>query len=221
MDIGKMMPEELSAAEVSSLFDWSEDELAAMDEVEFRARFRERCHHTMEIQVYEHAFRGKPLAEKQIATAEKYLRSWYRRGLSHDCHEYRYVQKLLEFARTLIAGEVPDLSSYGPEWLTPREVRVFERALYECRSVRHWDISRRIPDELIDKILRAGLLAAHAYGLGGVWLTFNRKMRERLIERFAIPEYIDLVTYVDVGYPSQSPYPPLRPEPEDVIFARI
>ena len=57
MDIGKMMPKELSAAEVSSLFDWSEDELAAMDEVEFRARFRERCHHTMEIQVYEHAFR--------------------------------------------------------------------------------------------------------------------------------------------------------------------
>ena len=185
MDIGKMMPEELSAAEVSSLFDWSEDELAAMDEVEFRARFRERCLHTLEIQVYEHAFRGKPLAEKQIATAEKYLRSWDRRGLSHDCHEYRYVQKLLEFARTLIAGEVPDLSSYGPEWLTSREVRVFERALYERRSVRHW------------------------------------KMRERLIERFAIPEYIDLVTYVDVGYPSQSPYPPLRPEPEDVIFARI
>ncbi|MCI8275053.1 MAG: hypothetical protein HFI66_05470 [Lachnospiraceae bacterium] len=290
MDIGKMMPKEMSAEEISRLFDWSEDELAAMDEVEFRARFRERCHHTMEIQVYEHAFRGKSLSEKQIATAEKYLHIWDRRGLSHDCHEYCYVQRLLEFAKTLIAGEVPDLSSYEPKWLTGEETEVFERVLYERRSVRHWDLSKRIPDELIDKILRAGLwaahacnlqsvrylvvreesepglfrgsdipggpvhivllqdvrnyranplmpeynqlldcgaagqnivLAAHAYGLGGVWLTFNQKMRERLIKRFDIPDHIDLVTYVDVGYPAQSPCPPLRPDPEDVIFARI
>ena len=290
MYIGKMMPKEMSPEEIKRLFDWSEEELEAMDEVEFRARFRERCHHTMEIQVYENAFRGKPLSEKQVATAEKYLSVWDKRGLSHDCHEYRYVQKLLEFARQLIAGEVPDLSSYEPKWLTPEEAEVFERTLYERRSVRHWDTSKRIPDELIDKLLRAGLwaahacnlqsirylvvreesepglfrgsdipggpvhivllqdtrnyranplmpeynqlldcgaagqnivLAAHAYGLGGVWLTFNQKMRERLIKRFEIPEHINLVTYVDVGYPAQSPCPPLRPEPEDVIFARI
>ena len=52
MDIGKMMPKEMSPEEIKRLFDWSEEELEAMDEVEFRARFRERCHHTMEIQVY-------------------------------------------------------------------------------------------------------------------------------------------------------------------------
>ena len=65
------------------------------------------------------------------------------------------------------------------------------------------------------------VLAAHAYGLGGVWLTFNQKMRERLTARFEIPDYMNMVTYVDVGYPAQSPAPVLRPEPEDIIFARF
>lgn len=286
----KKIAGEPGAEEIKRLFERTEEELEAMDEVEFRARFRERCHHTMEIQVYENAFRKKPLSEKQIATAEKYLRVWDKRGLSHDFHEYRYVQKLLEFAKILIAGGVPDLSSYEPKWLSKEETGVFERVLYERRSVRHWDLSRKVSDEIIDKLLRAGLwaahacnlqsirylvvreesepglfrgsdipggpvhivllqdmrnylanqlmpgynqlldcgaagqnivLAAHAYGLGGVWLTFNEKMRERLIERFSIPEEIKVVTYVDVGYPAQSPCPPLRPEPEEVVFARI
>lgn len=290
MKLDKLIEETRTADEINRLFNWSEDELAAMDETEFRARFRERCHHTMEIQVYENAFRGKPLSEKQVSTAEKYMRVWDRRGLSHDCHEYKFAATLLGFAKQLIAGEIPDFSSYEPRWLTPKEQEIFDRVLYERRSVRHWDTSRRVPDELIDRILRAGLwaahacnlqsirylvvreesepglfrgsdipggpvhivllqdervyranqvmpdynhildcgaagqnivLAAHAYGLGGVWLTFNQKMRERLTARFEIPDYMNMVTYVDVGYPAQSPAPVLRPEPEDMIFARI
>ena len=57
MKLDKLIEETRTADEINRLFNWSEDELAAMDETEFRARFRERCHHTMEIQVYENAFR--------------------------------------------------------------------------------------------------------------------------------------------------------------------
>ncbi|QNM04634.1 nitroreductase family protein [Qiania dongpingensis] len=285
MDVEKMTQEE-----IKGLFERTEEELLSMDEVEFRARFRERCHHTMEIQLYECAYRNKAFPAKQLETAKKYLRIWEKRGLSHEFPEYRYVNKLLEFAGILMEGENLDLSEYEPKWLTEEEIPVFERTLYERRSVRHWDISRRVPDEIIDKILKAGLwaahacnlqsirylvvreesepglfrgsdipggpvhivllqdmrnyrgnqampeynqlldcgaagqnivLAAHAYGLGGTWLTFNPKMRRRLTERFQIPEEIRVVTYVDVGYPEQSPFPPLRLEPEDATFARI
>ncbi|MCI8465523.1 MAG: hypothetical protein HFI63_06670 [Lachnospiraceae bacterium] len=285
-----MKVETMSPEEIRGLFERTEEELVSMDEVEFRARFRERCHHTMEIQVYENAYRNKKISEGQIETANKYLRAWEKRGLSKECPEYRYVSKLMEFAKLLIEGKNPDFSGYEPKWLSEEEISVFERVVYERRSVRHWDLSRRVPDEIIDKILKAGLwaahacnlqsirylvvreesepglfrgsdipggpvhivllqdmrnyranpvmpeynklldcgaagqnivLAAHAYGLGGVWLTFNEKMRSRLIERFEIPEEIKVVTYVDLGYPDQSPYPPLRREPDDVTFARI
>ena len=115
MKLDKLIEETRTADEINRLFNWSEDELAAMDETEFRARFRERCHHTMEIQVYENAFRGKPLSEKQVSTAEKYMRVWDRRGLSHDCHEYKFAATLLGFAKQLIAGEITYTTQYDVE----------------------------------------------------------------------------------------------------------
>ncbi len=37
----------------------TDEELLAMDETEFRARVRERSHHTLEIQMYHTAYRQK------------------------------------------------------------------------------------------------------------------------------------------------------------------
>ena len=64
-------------------------------------------------------------------------------------------------------------------------------------------------------------LAAHAQGLGGVWLTFSDAMLERLYARFKLPEYVKLVTYIDVGYPDQTPAPPLRLGLEETVLLRI
>lgn len=64
------------------------------------------------------------------------------------------------------------------------------------------------------------VLAAHAVGLEGVWLTFNQAMCERIRERFDLPEYLRIVTYVDVGYGDQTPYAPQRPPVQDVILGR-
>ncbi len=65
------------------------------------------------------------------------------------------------------------------------------------------------------------VLAAHAVGLEGVWLTFpNEEFCDRLRMKFNLADYIRLVTYVDVGYGDQTPYPPLRWDVEDTILAR-
>ncbi len=65
------------------------------------------------------------------------------------------------------------------------------------------------------------VLAAHALGLGGVWLTFSDAMLERLYARFKLPEEIKIVTYIDVGYPAQIPAPPLRLGLEEVVLLRL
>jgi len=268
-------------------FNKTKEELLAMDEVEFRARFRERCHHTMEIQVYAAENKGTSLRPQQTETADKFLEVWDMRGLPHDLPEYITAKKLHEFADQLISGNKIDLSPYRPVGLSEEEIKLFERVVYERRSVRAWT-DERVPDEVIKKILKAGLwgahacnlqsiryivireenapglfkgsdipggpvhivicqdmrtyranpvmpdanqlldagaagqnivLAAHAYGLGGCWLTFTSdKMKERIKEYAGLPEEVRLTTYVDVGYPDQTPYAPQRMSVEESIM---
>jgi nitroreductase len=271
-----------------SEFNLTEKEYLSMDEVEFRARFRERTHHTLEIQVYAAAYRNKTLSPKQADIAKKLSKIWIERGLSTELHDYKVAQQLIGFANALAAGKNVDLSPYAPHPVSAAGEKTFFNIIRERRSVREFK-KVQVPDELIDKILDAGnwaahscnlqsirylvvreetspglfrgsdvpggpvhlvicqdnrvykanpynpvrnrlldagaaaqniALAAHAVGLAGVWLTFNDKIKERLMKRFKLPEYVEPVTYVDVGYGDQTPFPMLRPSVGDVVLGR-
>lgn len=267
----------------------TDEEFLAMDEVEFRARVRERSHHTLEIQVYSAAYRDKVLSATQADYTKHLLKLWEQRGLSKELPEYRYASFLMDAADKLSKGEHVDLSPYEPVPVTKQMEKDFFTILKQRRSVREFkDIE--VPDELIDKVLEAGLwaahgcnvqsiryvvvreknepglfrgsdvpggpvhlvilqdmrcyransftpvrnqlldagaagqnivLAAHAVGLEGVWLTFpNEAFCSRLRERFGLPDYIRLVTYVDIGYGDQTPHPPLRGTVKEAVLGR-
>lgn len=274
---------------INRKFNLTDEEYLALSETEFRARFRERSHHTMEIQVYHAAYYKKPLDEKQTQTVLRLLDLWDKRGLSHDLPDYIYAKKLLGFAELLTQGKEVDLSAWQWHFFRKEEQDLFEKAVYERRSVRHWTTGR-VPEEVVYKVLKAGLwaahscnlqsirylvvreektpdlfvgadipggpvhivllqdelvykanplnpvrnrlldcgaaaqnvvLAAHAYGLGGVWLTFNEEMKERLRKHFNLPDYISVVTYVDIGWPDQTPYPPQRISVEEALLTDL
>lgn len=285
------MEKTVDSGRAGSLFVKSEEKLMEMDEVEFRARMRERCHHTLEIQLYAAIHGRTGLDPRQTETADRFLRVWDRRGLSHTLPEYRFAQRLRELADQIYADREPDLTPFAPAGLTEEALNGFEKVLYGRRSVRHWDWSRQVPDETLDQVLRAGLwgahacnlqsirycviredtapgifrgsdipggpvhililqdrrcylanpvmpaynklldcgaagqnivLAAHAYGLGGTWLTFTSdRMRNRVRAELEIPEEYDLITYVDVGYPDQTPCAPDRISVEEAVLKRI
>lgn len=269
-------------------FSLTDEEYLGLDEVEFRARFRERVHHTLEIQTYAAANGDEKLKETQNEVAKNFIRLWEERNISRDLPEYVYAKKLIGFSEKLLKGEKLDLSEFEPYKLTDSDVDTFFKVIYERRSVRHFT-SERVPEELVDKILDSGLwaahscnlqsikylvvreettpglfkgsdvpggpvhlvvlqdervyranplnpvrnrlidagaaaqniaLAAHALGLGGVWLTFNDTMIERINKFFNLPEYIKIVTYVDVGYANQTPYAPQRKTLEEAVIAR-
>jgi nitroreductase len=271
-----------------SEFNLPEKAYLDMDEVEFRARFRERTHHTLEIQVYHAAYRKKRLSNRQADTVKKLSRIWVKRGISVELYDYKAAQKLIEFAEALAAGKGIDLSPYAPHPVSKPQEKSFFAIIHERRSVREFK-KDRVDDELIDKILDAGLwaahscnlqslrylvvreetssglfrgsdipggpvhvvicqdyrvyqanpynpvrnrlldagaaaqniaLAAHAAGLEGVWLTFTDKIKERLIKKFDLPEHVEPVTYVDIGYGDQTPYPLPRPQVKDVVLGR-
>jgi nitroreductase len=275
--------------EIQKKFNLSDAEYLSLAETEFRARFRERLHHTMEIQVYHAAYYKKTLNDKQTETALRLLALWDKRGLSHELPDYVYAQKLLGFAKLLLAGQELNLSDWQWHILTPGEQTLFDQVIYERRSVRHW-AAERVPEEVVRKVLETGLwaahscnlqsirylvvreektpglfvgadipggpvhlvllqdervyaanplnpvrnrlldcgaaaqnivLAAHAYGLGGVWLTFTEAMKERLRNHFDLPAYLSVVTYVDVGWPDQTPYPPQRISVEEALLTEL
>jgi nitroreductase len=266
----------------------SDAEYLAMDEVEFRARFRERLHHTLEIQTYATAYKNEKLQPTQTDTAQRFLRLWQKRGLSEELHEYRYAKQLISFAEQLIAGERVDLSAHATNSVSPELCDAFLAIIKERRSVREFT-EERVPEELIERVLDAGLwaahscnlqsirylvireetspglflgsdvpggpvhlvicqdmrvykanpynpvrnqlldagaaaqnivLAAHAVGLEGVWLTFNDSIALRVRARLNLPEHIKMVTYVDVGFGDQTPYPVLRAGVNEAIVGR-
>lgn len=267
----------------------TDEELLDMDETEFRARVRERSHHTLEIQVYHAAYYNRRLSERQADYTKHLLELWEKRGLGKELPEYRYASFLVQTADRLASGEKVDFSRYEPTPVTKEMEENFFTIVKERRSVRQFK-DQEVPDEIIDKILEAGLwaahgcnvqsiryivvreknepglfkgsdvpggpvhlvilqdmrcyransftpvrnqlldagaagqnivLAAHAAGLEGVWLTFpNEEFCDRLRKRFQLPDYIRLVTYVDVGYGDQTPHPPLRWDVKDTILGR-
>ncbi len=268
---------------------FTDEQLLEMDEVEFRARVRERTHHTLEIQTYQAAYRNKQLSATQADFTKRLLRIWRERGLSEELPEYKYASFLIDAAEKLSKGESIDLTPYKPTPVTQEMEDNFFTIVKERRSVREFK-DEDVPDEILDKVLEAGLwaahgcnvqsirylivkekdhpglfkgsdvpggpihlvicqdmrcyranygtptrnqlldagaagqnivLAAHAAGLEGVWLTFpNQEFCDRLKNTFNVPDYVRLVTYVDVGYGDQTPYPPLRWDVKDTILHR-
>ena len=62
----------------------TDEQLLAMDETEFRARVRERSHHTLEIQVYATAYRHQKLKPNQADYTKHLLELWEKRGLGKN-----------------------------------------------------------------------------------------------------------------------------------------
>ncbi len=81
---------------------------------------------------------------------------------------------------------------------------------------------------LMERIFDAGaatecmLLALHAYGVDGAWLTFNDgEQFPRLREKFALPDYMRIVDLIELGWGCQTPFPPQRPEVEERVIVRV
>ena len=265
------------------------EDLVKLDETEFRARARERVHHTLEQQLYRAAFDKKPFNIKQAEITKLYVEAWNKRGLSHSLPEYKQYEFLLESAEKLSKGEEIDLTPFTPKPITPELTDNFFTVVNERRSVRAWE-DKDVPDELIDKILNAGLaaphgcnvqatrfvvvkekttpglfklgnipggpvhivlcqdmrcyeannftpfrnrlldagaamenvaLAVHAVGLAGVWLTFREVLHDELKKAFDLPDYIRLVTYIDIGYGAQTPMPTPKLDVSEALLKRL
>ena len=116
----------------------TDEDFLAMDESEFRARVREKSHHSLEIQMYHAAYRNEKLKASQADYVKHLLELWRKRGLGTDLPEYKYASFLIESADKLSRGEAVDLSPYKPKTVTPQMEEDFFTIVKERRSVREF-----------------------------------------------------------------------------------
>jgi len=95
--------------------------------------------------------------------------------------------------------------------------------LVVCQDYRPYEFfGSQIPD--YNRNFDAGaavqnmLLMAHSLGLGAVWLTFGGDQVEKVRERFRLPDYIHISTYLGLGYSSQGVISPGRISVEEGII---
>ena len=93
-----------------------------------------------------------------------------------------------------------------------------------CMDVRGYDHVQHPPPEK-NKLLDVGAalqnmaMMAHSLGLGGCWSTFSPQQIEDIHKHFELPEYIEVVTYLSLGWAAEKVVPPARMPYQDAIIA--
>lgn len=138
----------------------TEDELMGVDPMVLRAIIHERTHHTIEVNMYRILARKRGVPPNFGETAELLLDVWKRRGLPTDAPDIQWCLDYIDHAKALREGSEVKLDTKLPEPFTKWEMRAVERLLFERRSIRQFK-ERPVPDEMIRRILYAGLMAPH------------------------------------------------------------
>ena len=85
-----------------------------------------------------------------------------------------------------------------------------------ARQIRQW---RNIADSRIQSVASATahlLLVLHQMGLGAVWMTGPIQAKGEIEKILKVPPQLDVVTFIPVGYPAESPEPKERQPPSEV-----
>ena len=147
------------------VFGFTEGELIRKDLVVLRTLIHERTHHTIEVLIY------RILASKMEVPAdfgyivEFLLDIWRRRGLPMEAPDIKWALNYLNLAERLRSVGTIELDTELPEPFTEEEMRVVDKLLFGRRSIRQW-APRPVPEEIVRRILYAGLMAPQGCNVG-------------------------------------------------------
>lgn len=157
--------------------DYSREAVMELDPTSLRAMIRERAHHTIEIQLFEALAKQRPLAPDTGSKVRELLEVWEQRSLPADYPDLDWVRTLLRLAEAAKKREQVDLAPFAEKHFDSTDMGVVHRLIYGRRSVRHWT-EEEVPDSMIDRILDAGLWAAHGCNLNSLRFLVVREKDE-------------------------------------------
>ena len=165
---------------------YTKEQLMAMKQDDLRAVLHERTHHTIEVLIYR-ILKERREAPKDFGVVAEYLLGlWRRRGLPIDPPDIRWCAVYVEYAKRMREGKKAKLKPTPWENFTEEETETIERLIYGRKSIRQFK-PEPVPDELIRRVLRAGLYAPHGCNVGCTRFLVLRDPEEQNLVRSDIP----------------------------------
>ncbi len=102
------------------------------------------------------------------------------------------------------------------------DVSGYKALIIAGQDSRIYEANPHVPEH--NRLLDCGaavqniVLMAHAFGLGACWGTFREAQTKKLREHFDVPDYIDLVTCVALGWPDEEVTPPARIDVKETLM---
>ena len=137
---------------------YSKDDLMKMDPVPLRALFRERIHHTIEVNIYPILLGKEKVPPAYGLQPQLIYEVWKERGFSDDAPDFEWGKKYLELAAKIRAGETVSIDEPLPKPFNKQEMAALKKAIWERHSCRNWQ-KKEVPDSMIEQLLEAGRAA--------------------------------------------------------------
>jgi len=138
---------------------YTREDLMKMDPVCLRALYRERVHHTIEVEIYPVLLGRKKMPKDFGLQTELILDVWKARGYSDEDEDFQWGKNYIELAGKMRSGEKIEIEESLPTPFTEVEMAVVRKLIWERRSVRDWVPDKPVPEEMIQEILEAGRAA--------------------------------------------------------------
>jgi nitroreductase len=138
---------------------YTRKDLMAMDPVCLRALFRERVHHTIEVDMYPILLGQKEARSNIGREPELILDVWRERGFPEDEPDIEWGKTYISYAQKMRDGEKILISEPLSTAFNVEEMETVKKLIWERRSIRDWMPGKDIPDDLIEQILEAGRAA--------------------------------------------------------------
>ena len=165
---------------------YTEEQLMEMKPDDLRAIFHERTHHTVEVLIYRILNGTRKMPEGFGVVAEHLLGIWKKRELPLDPPDIQWCIRYIDLARRMRNGEKVKLEPTPWESFTENEAETMERLIYGRKSIRQFK-PEPVPDEMIRRILKAGLYAPHGCNVGCTRFLVLKDPEEQKLVRSDIP----------------------------------
>ena len=180
--------------------EYTRGDLMKMEPVGLRALFRERVHHSIEVNLYPILLGRKEVPPRFGLQAELIYDVWKERGLSDEGDDFEWGKQNMAIAAKLRAGEEVELDEALPAPFSRDELAVVRKLIWERKSVRNWAGGKPVPDELIEQVLEAGRAAPTGCNLSPVRFVVIKDPEEAKMVWSDIPTPMDQCVLIVICY---------------------
>ncbi|MBU4563140.1 MAG: nitroreductase family protein [Desulfarculus sp.] len=180
--------------------EYTRQDLMAMDPTCLRALFRERVHHTIEVEIYPILVGDKQATPIFGTQAQICWEVLSERGFPLDDPDLQWGKKYLDLAAKIRAGEKVTIDEPLPEKFNADEMAVVNKLIWDRRSIRDWVQDKPVPQDMLEQIMEAGRAAPNGCNLNVVRFAVINDPEEMKMVWSDIPTPANRCTIIVICY---------------------